>query len=470
MKNRWLPATMKERTVLGEYSSGLTGLGLAGGRGHAGGRPDRLPGPVPNDPTYMPNEGEHLFVWDAGAGPRAEGQLQQRLLPDHRLWRRWKAETAATGGSTSPRTPRSSRGSRTRCPRTGGVGQRGVPVLPAGLGLRRRATPSGPGAKVVWEYAIDVNGDGYITDADKLDAGDASPWYHATHAHGDPDDRRPLYSDAGEEDLVSAATGNEVDGIPYGSKHYFVWDSVRDIGCPAKPRDDVFLRVTPYDYPTYGDADVQTGPSASTAHEEGLHAGEGPGAACTSRTGGPSRPARAALGLPVQQRGHRRAAGLHVPAAGGPTTISTSTIKVFRTAGRAHRSRGLPGGRHGEGGDLLAAGGRAAAADRHPVGEHRLHGARAGLRLHERHQQPDDREAARRDTNDTNAWNILLPGGATKAFRTGAGAVSDGVAPRAGTLTYYYGTGAVHVAVQRTAAVVRDRGERPGLCGRRSPA
>jgi hypothetical protein len=96
-------------------------------------------------------------------------------------------------------------------------------------------------AEVVWEYGIDLNDDGKIVDTD------GEEFLPLTHASVARDVGGTLYPDSGDDDL---ATGSAVgpDGLPWGTLHHLVWDSVYDLGVPTTPRTDLILRATPYDY------------------------------------------------------------------------------------------------------------------------------------------------------------------------------------------------------------------------------
>ncbi|MCU0728477.1 MAG: hypothetical protein MUE73_22285, partial [Planctomycetes bacterium] len=215
LKNRWLPATMKERTDLGEYSSGLTGLSSRDDVVTQEDDPIDYPDQYPDDPSYVPQEGEHLFVWNPVADLGLKGDYSNcffRLT----VFGGVEGETLASGrfsiAANAPVIARIADPLEEEGVVCGNI------VFPFFLqdADSTDGDPDVDWAKVVFEYGIDGDGDGYITDADKLSSGDASPWYLATHATVDREIDGTWYTDAGDEDLVSSATGNETGGIPYG--------------------------------------------------------------------------------------------------------------------------------------------------------------------------------------------------------------------------------------------------------------
>ena len=99
----------------------------------------------------------------------------------------------------------------------------------------------------MWEYALDkAPYDGKIVEADGEFWYAATPFDHSLSVTYNG----TAYSNPTEFlELESGVTGNEVNGIPWGKKHWFVWNSVANLGAPATTFDNVFVRVVPYDYP-----------------------------------------------------------------------------------------------------------------------------------------------------------------------------------------------------------------------------
>jgi len=235
----WLPASMKDKTVLGEVSSGLTGLSS---------RKDfvtQLENPI-DAPDVDP--GEHLFVW-----------YTEQDIPkgnyDNVFFRieirgATQGSTAASGRfSITDNAPTIA---RVQTPLT----SHGHMVFPVYL----QDSDSGDLARVVWEYGIDLNGDGKIVEAD------FETWVTLSRSKVSVDVGGTTYTDAGLTDLVTGTEDpdpnndyTDSDGIPWGKLHHMVWDSVYDLGAPVETRSDVIVKCTPYDYPAGAPSDETLG-------------------------------------------------------------------------------------------------------------------------------------------------------------------------------------------------------------------
>ena len=235
----WLPASMKDQTVLGEVSSGLTGLSS---------RKDyvtELQNPM-DAPDVDP--GEHLYVW------YTETDIPKGNY-DNVFFR------IQVSGATPGTTATSGRFSITdNAPVIARIEQplnkHGNIVVPYYL----QDSDANNLARVVWEYGVDLNGDGKIVEAD------FETWYTVTRSPITVTIGTDSYTDEGLTDLVTGVDDSDpnndftsADGIPWGKLHHMVWDSVYDLGAPATTRSDVILRATPYDYPAGSPADESLG-------------------------------------------------------------------------------------------------------------------------------------------------------------------------------------------------------------------
>ncbi|MEN8148749.1 MAG: kelch repeat-containing protein [Planctomycetota bacterium] len=226
----WLPASMKKQTVLGEVSSGVTGLSS---------REDfvtELQNPM-DAPDVDP--GEHLFVWfteddiPKGNYDNVFFRIQvQGATPG----------TTATSGRFSI-TENAPVIARIETP----LNTSGNIVVPYYL----QDSDQGDLARLVWEYGIDLNDDGKIVEAD------FEGWVTVTRSPVTVTVGTDSYTDEGLTGLVTGANDSDpnndyttADGIPWGKRHYMIWDSVYDLGAPVTARSDVILRATPYDYPS----------------------------------------------------------------------------------------------------------------------------------------------------------------------------------------------------------------------------
>ena len=258
--DKWLPATMKAGTVLGDVSSGLTNLPTTDTW-----VPQSGPGSNPIDTPYNPqapndpfDPGENLFVWDTAADlPKGDyDNVFFRII---------------AFGATEGETAKSAKFGITKNapvivriedPLTDPTKVFGNVVFPFYL-QDSDAETAGDLAKVVWEYGIDTTGDGKIIDTD------GEVWVTATHATVSRTIGSTTYTDAGETGLITggeltdlANNDKTVNGIPWGKRHDFIWDSVYDLGSPLTPRGDVVVRCTAYDYPPADPTDLRLGIAA----------------------------------------------------------------------------------------------------------------------------------------------------------------------------------------------------------------
>ncbi|MCU0726661.1 MAG: hypothetical protein MUE73_12885, partial [Planctomycetes bacterium] len=430
MRNRWLPATMKERTVLGQYSSGVTGLGTRQDYVTQGADPIDYPDQYPDDPSYVPNEGEHLFVWDPAAdlGEAYKGDYNNAFFRVI-VYGAVEGETATTGNFQI--TANAPVIARIQDPLVDPSTVFGNVVFPFYL-----QDADEDYARVVWDYGIDVNGDGYITDEDKKSPSDSSPWYPATHAAVSRTIGATTYTDA-DRNLETEADTNVVDGLPWGKLHHFVWDSVRDVGSPETGRTDIHIRVTAYDYPTF-DNDPPNNDSTHSLGIGGTKSGftlerdpdglvlSSWAPVLTSASGG----GYSFDGVLLDER-----IKFTFSAPVDPTSVSANTIKIFREGTESQVS-----GYYETVGSTVTFWPQ---VDEIPARSD-IFVANTGYSVVVPGFDPADptspQPIVRRsgaDADDTNALYLLNSTFDVMGFRTGTGVMSDTTGPLVGALTYY---------------------------------
>jgi Kelch motif protein len=258
---KWIPATMQSSTVLGDTSSGTSGLAT---REDA---VDSRQNPINNPDSDNPDDlGEHLFIWNS--------RLDIKKGNYDNVFFRIISYGAVEGGqATTSRFGMTKNAPviiRIQPPVEqviGGEGSvHGNVVFP--FYLQDSDSDGALGAttndlaSVVWWYGIDLDGDGAVVEL-RNDDGDIisdERWMPATQAaYGETLNGTP-YPKEDQSALTSLASGNpDVNGYPQGKEHWFIWDSVYDLGVmgldPATgeySRSDIFMRAVPSDYPADG--------------------------------------------------------------------------------------------------------------------------------------------------------------------------------------------------------------------------
>ena len=257
---KWLPATMLENTVLDDRSSGTTNLVTMKGeyKPTAAENPIDLP-----DSANESDRGEHLFVWNAALDV-PKGDYAKVFL-----------RITAYGAVQGERIATDVFGLTKNAPVImrildpiaqtidGKPSVHGNVVIPFYVQDSDSNDPSPPAvndlARVEWFYGIDLDNDGRITEL--RDAGGnlipgSERWAACRQAAATETIASVDYVKEDMDRLVSSRNGNPdpVTGIAWGERHYFVWDSVYDLGAPLMDasgkyrRSDVLIRAQPYDY------------------------------------------------------------------------------------------------------------------------------------------------------------------------------------------------------------------------------
>ena len=228
-------------TIAGDVNEGLVDLATAD-----------ADSALPIDPVFKNTAGDHLFVWDMASDiVRADyDSVRVRAIP-------FGAGRGTVATSNSFKIAFNTR----VIPRFNAFGASvsGTVAIDYHLqdidGTLPLPDPNGDGARVEFEYAIDLNGDKQILDAD------GESWTACTAAPGG-DGLGAGYT------LASAKAFDATVGTL--GWHEFLWDSVRDIGSPVvgETRSDVILRITPYDFP--GGAEETKGRQETMGVDQGL--------------------------------------------------------------------------------------------------------------------------------------------------------------------------------------------------------
>ncbi len=209
-------------TIAGDVNEGLVDLATADA--------DSV---LPIDPILKNTLGDHLFVWDIMSDiARADyDSVRVRVLP-------FGAGRGATATSTAFKIAYNTRVIPRFAPFTGAVS--GTVTIDYHLqdidGALPLPDPNGDGARVEFDYGIDMNGDRQIL------ALDGESWKTCSRVPGSEG------LGAGYTLATAKAFDPTVGTLGW---HQFTWDSIRDIGSPAvgETRTDVMLRITPYDFP-----------------------------------------------------------------------------------------------------------------------------------------------------------------------------------------------------------------------------
>ncbi len=278
---KWLPATMQANTVLGDASSGTSGLVSRMDEVDSGSNPIDNP-----DATSGADKGEHLFIWNSSLDiPKGDyDNVFFRLIAYGAV----QGETASTSrfGMTK-NAPVILRIQKPVQQQISGIGSvHGNIVLPFFV---QDSDSAGTGvddlARIAWEYGVDTDGDGKVIEQ-RDDQGDLIPgserWLTATQSPLDVTLNGVLYQYEDQTTLTSASSGNpDANGYPRGVLHHFIWDSVYDLGAPVKDpvtgkysRTDILIRGRPFDYPDQGAgnnpadaADQSSGIGMERAHD-----------------------------------------------------------------------------------------------------------------------------------------------------------------------------------------------------------
>lgn len=207
-------------TIAGDVNEGLVGLATTD-----------ADSALPIDPVLKNTVGDHLFIWDMTADiVRADyDSVRARVIP-----------FGAGRGVQATTSPFKIAFNTRVIPRFDAFTSPVSGTVAIDYHLQDidgvLAAPEGDGARVEFEYGIDVNGDKQIL------AADGESWATCTAAPGG-DGLGAGYT------LTTSKTFNPTVGTL--GWHTFNWDSVRDIGSPGigVTRSDVMLRITPYDFP-----------------------------------------------------------------------------------------------------------------------------------------------------------------------------------------------------------------------------
>lgn len=436
-KDRWLPATMKARTVLGEKSSGLTALSS---------RAEATDPAV--DPIDAPevDEGEHLFLWDIAKDlPRGDYD---------NVYVRLTAFGASQGGTAQTLRFSVTRNAPVIVRLDAPLTTSGHVVVPYWL----QDSDQGDLANVDFQYGIDANGDGRIVTAD------GESWSSATHAAVSVTVGGTSYADDGSTGLVSGSEDpdpnndyTDANDIPWGKKHFFVWDSVRDLGAPATSRSDLVLRASPEDY----------APSDPTTTLPGI-AGERSGFTLVKDPDGLFLDSFAPVVAGADATGEYLFAGVKTdePLVFGfsapvdPTSVTKQAIRVTRV-GTGDLVSGFFAVDNSSGKGVVTF---YPQAPEIPVRADVL-AESTGYRLEVRGFDPADptRDAVKRlgaADADTNARYLLLTSTTEKAFRTGTGVLADSSAPSFSALPWP--AGSTDVATDAKIKIVFDDRIAPG--------
>jgi len=271
---RWLPATMQAATVLGDASSGTSGLITRTDEVDSRENPIDNPGA-----TSGADRGEHLFIWASSLDiPKGDyDNVFFRVISYGAV----QGETAATSrfgmSKNAPVILRIQKPIQEKI--SGADSLHGNIVIPFFI---QDSDSTGTGiddlARIAWDFGIDLNGDGKVIER-RDDQGNLIPgseeWIETEQCPLDVTLNGTLYKFENQTTLQSASTGNPNEaGYPRGSLHHYIWDSVHDLGAPALDsstgkysRTDVLIRGRAYDYP---DQSPASNPAAEADQSKGI--------------------------------------------------------------------------------------------------------------------------------------------------------------------------------------------------------